>query len=260
MVTTTVVASKTEDMGLGPRASVRRIGGRLGDWPPVEFFGTTFGMRWIAVVLVAACGSTAKPAPVPPAKAQAGVPAAHYAALFRKDAAWTYAVTTTSEAYDPEDPKANHDGQVVETSTAQVHCQVAEVRAWAQGVMSRVDCDAPLAPTDPLAGAWVADARGLWRPDELPEAGAAPDLADARLVIAAAPKPGKEEKKGTGDEEGFGESTEIVQKDGAWCVTYASWGGDEAYDTLCFAAAGVVRGAAGWSGGSTHDTRFELVR
>lgn len=216
-------------------------------------------MRSIAVMFVAGCGSAAKPAPVVVAPKGPAVPAVHYAKLFEKGAVWTYAVTSTSESYDPDDPKANHDGQVVEKSTAQVKCAVDEVRAWKGGVMSRITCDAPLAQADPLAGAWVADARGLWRPEELPEAGADPDLTDVRMVIAAAPKAGKEEKKGTGDEEGFGESTEIAQKEGAWCVTYASWGGDESYDTLCFAG-GVVRGAAGWSGGSTHDTTFELVR
>jgi len=127
--------------------------------------------------------------------------------------------------------------------------------------MSRVECDGAVIPNnEPIAGDWVADARGLFHVDELPADGADPDLADSRLVIAAEPKVGKEEKKGTGDEEGFGEATEVAQKDGAWCVTYASWGGDESYDTLCFGADGVVKGAGGWSGGSTHDTTFELVR
>ncbi len=226
--------------------------------------------RLASLVLgVAACGSAAKPpaapatpAPAPsPAPVAGGVPAAHYAALFRRGAAWTYKVTRTSEMYDPDDPKADKDGQLKESSTALTHCSVAEVRTWSAGVVSRVECDDPIIPNnEPLASAWAADARGLFRVEDMPAAGADPDLADARMVIAAAPTAGRDEHKGTGEEEGFGESTEIVQKDGAWCVTYASWGGDDSYDTLCFAAAGVISGAGGWSGGSSHDTTFDLVR
>jgi hypothetical protein len=222
-------------------------------------------MKRLACVLVcAACGSSAKPAVAPSssgsAAAASAVPAALYAGMFERGAAWTYKATTTSSMYEPDDPKADKDGQVKESSDAQVHCKVAEVRTWKAGVMSTVECDQVLvASGDPLAGGWVADARGLFHVDELPAAGADPDLADVHMVIAAAPKVGKEEKKGSGDEEGFGESTEIVQKDGAWCATYASWGGDEGYETLCFDGR-VVKGGAGWSGGSTHDTTFELVR
>lgn len=214
-------------------------------------------MKRIVFVVVAACGS-ARPPVVTPAP---GVPAAPYAGLFVQGAVWRYQVTTTSEMYEPSDPKADASGQVKESSSSTVRCSVAEARTSKAGVMSRIECDAPLVPkNDPLAGAWVADARGLWRVDELPAAGAEPDLADARLVLAATPVVGKHEQKGTGDEEGFGESTEVTRDRGAWCVTYASWGGDESYETLCFAgAAGVTHGAAGWSGGSTHATTFDLV-
>jgi hypothetical protein len=215
-------------------------------------------MKWTVVIaLVVGCGA---PARAPEAPKAAAVPAPHYAALFQAGKAWTYHVVSTNQMYEPGDPKADKDGMVKEQVESTVRCEVAETRAWAKGVMSRIACDKPLVDKeDPFLGGLVADARGLWLVDELPAAGAEPDLADARLVIAAAPTAGKTERKGTGDEEGFGESTEIVEKDGAWCVTYASWGGDESYDTLCFAAAGVVKGGGGWSGGSTHETTFELV-
>jgi len=222
----------------------------------------------LPLVLVAVagigCGGAARPPVAAPSQPAAGgaVPAAHYAALFAPDTRWTYQVVSESSMSDPGDPKADKDGMVKERTTSTITCHVAEVRAWKRGVASRVECDAPLNPNDdPLAGVWVADPRGLFHPDEdLPAAGADLPLADARLVIAAAPRAGKDEKKGTGDEEGFGESTEIAQKDGAWCVTYASWGGDESYETLCFAASGIVKGGSGWAGGSVHDTTFELVR
>jgi hypothetical protein len=218
---------------------------------------------WVVIAL-AGCGSPARKPVEPGAPSNsdaAAVPAAHYAGLFVDGAEWTYKVTSTSSMNDPADPKADKDGMVKERSSSTVHCKVAEVRRWSGGVLSKIECDASLTPSsDPLAGAWIADARGLYREEDVPAAGVDPDLKDARLVLAATPRPGKDEHKGSGDEEGFGESTEVVQKDGAWCVTYASWGGDEGYETLCFAAGGVVKGAAGWAGGSVHDTTFERVR
>jgi len=207
-------------------------------------------------VVIAACGASAKPVAAP---AKGAVPAAHYAALFEAGKSWRYHVKAKIQMYEPDDPKADASGQVIEDSEHDATCAVAEARAWKGGVMSRVECDQAISDSnDPLTGAWVADARGLWRVDELPEKGD-PDLADARMVIASAPTAGKHEQKGTGDEEGFGESTEIVAEGSGWCVTYTSWGGDESYDTLCFAG-GVVRGAAGWAGGSSHETTFELIR
>src|SRR5262249_52641808 len=139
----------------------------------------------------------------------------------------------------------------------ETRCAVAETRTWPGGVMSRVECDAALGESDPLSGAWAADERGLWRLDDLPAPEAAPTLA-GEPVIAAAPREGKHETHGTGDEEGFGEATEVTAAAGGWCVTRSSWGGDESYTTLCFAPRG-VSGGSGWSGGSSHDTTFELV-
>ena len=208
----------------------------------------------LLVLATAACGG-ARPTPAP----APAVPAAHYARLFADGAAWTYQVTTSTETNEPDDPRADQDGNVRASTTARVRCRVALARRWSAGVMSRIECDQPIMSNrDPLAGAWVADARGLYKIDDLPAAGD-PDLVDARVVIAAAPVAGESRHDGQGDEAGFGESTKIEQKGAAWCVTYASWGGDESYDTLCFAG-DVVRGAGGWSGGSSHDTTFELVR
>jgi hypothetical protein len=78
-------------------------------------------------------------------------------------------------------------------------------------------------------------------------------------VKAAPPTQGQHQSNRTGDEECLGEATEVTASAGGWCVTHSSWGGDESYTTLCFAPRGVVSGGSGWSGGSSHDTAFELV-
>jgi hypothetical protein len=210
----------------------------------------------IVVVAAAACGAKA-PKPIASAKAsEPVVPAAHYAALFAQGASWRYAVTTTGEMYDPDEPKADHDGMVRDKSTADARCRVAEVRTWTDGVMSRVECDG-FGDRDPITGAWAADADGLYKLEDLPAAGAAPELTEEALVIAAAPVEGR---RGDADGTEFGQSTEVSPQPGGWCVTHSAWGGDESYTTLCFAKAGVTSGASGWSGGSTHDTTFDLLR
>jgi hypothetical protein len=211
-----------------------------------------------SLVTVAACTHAApgpaivRSAPMPAVR----VPAAHYAALFTRGASWRYHVTTTSEIYDPDASAVN--ATVRSESTSEARCTVAETQTWPGGVMSRIECDKPLGEGELLSGAWAADERGLWRIDDLPAPGAAPTL-ERQPVISAAPVEGKHETHGTGDEEGFGEATEVTASAGGWCTTHSSWGGDESYTTLCFGRGVVFSGGSGWSGGSSHDTAFELV-
>ncbi len=216
----------------------------------------------IVSCVLAACERAPAPAKTivtshAPASTRVAVPAAHYAALFAQGASWHYAVTTTGEIYMPDDPGADHDGMVRDTSTGDARCRVAEVRTWPGGVMSRVECEPSLGQDDPLAGAWAADADGLYKLDDLPAGGAAPELTDEGLVIAASPAPGK---RGDDASATLGRSIAVSPRPGGWCVTRAAWAGDESYSTLCFAKAGVTSGASGWSGGSSHDTMFEQIR
>lgn len=113
-----------------------------------------------------------------------------------------------------------------------------------------------------LYAVYIADERGVWRTDaeELPA-----DEAAARAAIGTVPRPllaavpkAEEEKQ---EEEGSGEMRQVSQTaDGAWCVGWGSWGGDEGGGGICFAAGkGITKVSSYWAGGSTRDDWFELV-
>lgn len=178
------------------------------------------------------------------------VPAPHYAALFKAGAIWTYDLKSTATGGDGPDDKTETTG----TAT----CKVASVGAFEGGVTSTITCDPPTVESggDPLAGAWAADATGLYKL-EGDAATATPDLTKARLVIAAAPVEGTKNKE-TGQDPVESESWTITHAGDTWCASYTMAAGDEAFEKLCFAAAGVVSGSGGWAGGSVHETVFTL--
>jgi len=178
------------------------------------------------------------------------VPAPHYAALFKPGATWTYDLTSTSSGGDGPDDKTETTG----TAT----CKVASVGAYEGGVTSTITCDTPTVESggDPLAGIWVANATGLYKfLVDLPAG--PPDLSKGRLVIAAAPVEGTKNTE-TGQDPVESESLTISKEAGVWCASYTMAAGDESFEKLCFAAAGVVNGSGGWSGGSVHETTFTL--
>ncbi len=178
------------------------------------------------------------------------VPAPHYAALFKEGATWSYDLKSTATGGENPDDKTETTGAAT--------CKVASVGTFAGGVTSTITCDTPLVESgaDPLAGAWAADASGLYKL-EGDAATEPPDLTKARLVIAAAPVEGTKNKE-TGQDPVESESWTVTKAGDTWCANYVMAAGDEAFEMLCFGAAGVVKGSGGWAGGSVHETFFTL--
>jgi hypothetical protein len=145
-------------------------------------------------------------------------------------------------------------------------CVVEEVTPLPNANQSHLVCDdtsllVPAVSANP-GGIYLATALGLWKLDEPPSSLAALD--PKSMLIASAPSPFREERSGkaAGLEEGEGESREVVhRKDGSWCATYASWGGDGSSSRYCFAdGRGLIDGAYTWDGGSSMEAKFTLVK
>lgn len=128
-----------------------------------------------------------------------------------------------------------------------VTCAV-NARDFGEVKVAQLSCEG-VADDDSLAAEltalYVADLRGVWRTD-----GAAmpTSIEDARAAISSQTKPllastPKTEEERTEDkEEGFGEMRKVSQAaDGAWCVEWGSWGGDEGGGSICFAAGTLER-------------------
>ena len=86
-----------------------------------------------AVLSLAACGGKGGAAAKPAATPAAGGPP--YAGIF-VDREATYRQVSRSSMYDPDDPKADASGQVVDESTSEVRCRTATraVDGWMGGI------------------------------------------------------------------------------------------------------------------------------
>jgi hypothetical protein len=230
-------------------------------------------MRVIAAVLAVlvpapglfACGGKGPTTTTPGNTGGGEVGGPPYAALFEPGKSVRYKRVSETSFYDPDDPKADAGGSVRDRSEQAVSCAI-NARDFGEVKVAQLSCDG-LGADDPLAGeltaVYVADLRGVWRTD----AEALPvSMEDARAAIgeqtrpllAATPTPEEEKKE---EEEGFGEMRKTSRAaDGAWCVDWGSWGGDEGGGGACFAAGkGLTKVSSYWAGGSTKDDWFELV-
>jgi hypothetical protein len=200
-------------------------------------------MKWLALLCALA------------ATAEAGKkrfrPARHYAALFEADRSWEYRITETVAHLDEH-------GEVPETTTASsTTCQVAEVRRFRTGAMSRVVCDPAvggLGPNQFAAGIWIATARDL---SFILESDLArlPRRAARTVVIAARPRALSEHQ-----EMDEGMLYLDVRKDrGAWCRE-DSWSamGSAGGSTLCFDLDGIRDGE--WRREEPNGDRIEVRR
>ncbi|HUQ06243.1 MAG TPA: hypothetical protein VM261_27250 [Kofleriaceae bacterium] len=216
-------------------------------------------------ISLAACGGTSTTTTTSPGNTGGEVTGPPYAALFEPGKSVRYKRVSETTFYDPDDPKADPGGSVRDRSEQAVTCAV-NARDFGEVKVAQLSCEG-LADGDELAGEltaiYVADLRGVWRTDAaaLPttvEDARAAIGTQAKPLLAATPKAEEEKKE---EEEGFGEMRKTSQAaDGAWCVDWGSWGGDEGGGGICFAAGkGLTKVSSYWAGGSTKDDWFELV-
>ncbi len=221
-----------------------------------------------ALSLAAACGGKDKGAPTGPGNSGGGdVAGPPYAALFQDGKDLRYRRVSKSSMYDPDDPKATPDGQVVDETVTEVKCKVAARELGAIRV-AQITCEGGAEGDslfDELTAVYVADARGVWRAigQSLPA-----DEAAARALATSetgkpllAPSPVADEQKKEDEQEGFGEMVKTSQdQSGAWCHEWGSWGGDEGGGGVCFGAGrGLTKVSSYFAGGMVRDDWFELV-
>jgi hypothetical protein len=214
--------------------------------------------RWIAILMAAACGrAPSKPTTVKnDTEIGGGVPPL-FAAMFVDGKRFSYKVETKTSFWDDTDPKADQDGNVADVQTGTMTCTVRGMQNFTSAVALKLECDSTddLAPT----GVYVATPDGLWRLDAFPVDDAAIAKLDAKAMLLPAFPVAKEAKDEEVDE-GAGSIVAIIEKDGGWCHTESSWGGDEAGTSICFATGkGLVGGSLWWAGGWTKDTTYTLV-
>lgn len=219
-----------------------------------------------AALFVAACGGKSATTTPPTGNTGGDVTGPPYAALFEPGKSLRYKRVHETSYYEPDDPKADSGGSVRDRSELVVTCAV-NARDFGEVKVAQLSCegiadDDSLAPE--LTALYVADLRGVWRADD---AAMPTSMEDARAAISSQTKPllaatPKVEEERTEDkEEGFGEMRKVAQAaDGAWCVEWGSWGGDEGGGGICFAAGkGITKVSSYFAGGSTQDDWFELL-
>jgi ketosteroid isomerase-like protein len=215
----------------------------------------------LLVLALAACGgSGGKPTAVTtPTTADTAVPPALFAALFVDGKAFKYAVTTESSHWDDQDPKADQNGNVLETTHDHMSCRVHGLQNFSHAIAAKVECDdaSSLGDLSPDA-VWVATGTGIWRLDAFPLDDAAIDALDPKqMVLAAQPV---ETTVDSGDAD-TGEAWSVVHEARGWCRTHTFVSGDEGGSSICFAQGfGLAGGGSSFAGGSTKDVTYELIQ
>jgi hypothetical protein len=212
-------------------------------------------MRHLWLVVLVACGGSPS-VPSGPAPSGGGVPPL-FAGLFVDGRKLTYKVETRTSHWDDADPKADQDGNVTNVTTAQMTCRVRGMQNFSDAVAVKLECDRAddIAPN----GVFVATPLGIWRLDAFPlDDAAIAKLPEADMILPAIPAAMENKQE---DPEGEGGSmVAIEEKNGGWCKSQSSWGGDEGGTSLCFAKGKGLAGGSKWfAGGSTTETTFELV-
>ncbi len=188
-----------------------------------------------------------------------GVP---YAGVFVERPAATYRYESKTSMYDPDDPKADANGQVVDTSTATLTCatKLATVDAWQVAMITCTGAD-EAGIAELLATRFAAGPAGIWRltADDTADVAGLANLAARPPLLVAAPAPVDDKHE---EEDGaFGEFRKVYAEGAGWCVETGGWGGDEAGDGICFdPARGITKVTRYFAGGSVHDESLELVR
>jgi hypothetical protein len=197
----------------------------------------------MTLIIGSGCGSKAS-RPVHNAQAAGGFQVApQYAALFRKGETWIYDVSQTHRSDDE-----SKEESVTQQTTSQ--CTVVDVRAFEDGVASRITCTPSFVGKwtssfgEPIAGTWAADRRGVWAlgKDDL----AGPLDHHAQVLLPADPHAGPD---------ATGSTIKYEPTLAAWCIASEGGGeeGPEASRELCLGERGIVRGTADFMPGSNAD-------
>jgi hypothetical protein len=234
--------------------------------------------RWAlpAVVLAACCKPPAAPkveAPDEPPVVEAPPAPRFYEGLFREGAKWTFRVTREYESFVPDEEVEDGapDEEVEETAEEpepeeRATCWVSETATYSTGRTSYIECETP-EPRDAedLTGAWLVDARGLWRTegyDVVP--GGDADLTGEEPFIALPPIEVHEETPDEPDPNVWEERTtflDITQEgDDVWCRSdvYGATHGERF--KLCLDETGPLWWSKGWDSVSdSEDARFDRI-
>lgn len=145
-----------------------------------------------------------------------------------------------------------------QTSTkGTVACTISDVRAVADGKAMTLACSSALDLPDSPAGTYVGTSQGLWRVTD----GDVTKLDPARRLLPAQPVAARIEHKDPDPDMEAGDAIIVEAHGKDWCVTLASFGGDEGGWTMCVReGAGLVGGHGYFAGGSSRDLYFGDVK
>jgi len=216
-------------------------------------------MRSAALVVVLLAGSASAEPDAPP---QVGKLPAHYAKLFVVGTTWTYDAKVTTWDYAWLETHSHKKPWKKATEKSTAICRVEKVVTFAASIASQVTCDShPFGESKqwkfPIAGIYVATARGLSFAGRSDLPADEVMLAGAELLIAAKPKLSRRTvKEGVAGEGPVYTVTSGIRREGsAWC-TFSSTRG-AAHDgarSLCFG--GGVTSGRNDIGGELHDASF----
>ncbi len=207
-----------------------------------------------STLFVAACGGKSAAPSAEPIEQEAPDAGPAYAGLFQDGARWKLSVVTEDTEY------ASDRERVTTSEPLIVTCQVEQYAEIDGTKLAEITCGDgwPEMEGDPLTGAWAMTTDGVWRIPGFPSEGIGSDeLWPEQMVIAARPTAGTTGAPADEENEGEGiEQTTIAQKGDAWCHSYMSAMGDEAWVTMCVDPEGPTEGSWGWAGGSAHEVKF----
>jgi len=215
----------------------------------------------VAVGVLAACGAKAQtparreppPPPMTVSSPRAVEPQnepvellteAQYARLFVKDACFRYRAVHREQQWEEDGPQTKD-----QSKAADIRCCVAELREFAQGAASRVDCtwpkgfserdligNPPIGPVIPAARVYLATPKGLWSAGDMPasDAEAKQITSDPQAQLLALPGEELFDKNVEDEDVSY---TAVVERDeqGRWCWEHVERDDYKIVETLCFA-------------------------
>lgn len=214
----------------------------------------TPAMTVALALALAACGGKGAERPRP----AVGTP---YAGVFVERPAATYRYVSKTSTYDPDDPRADANGQVVDQSEGTVACATAthDVGTWQ---LAEIVCSGAEGAgiVDRLAARFAAGPAGIWRlaPAETADAAGLMVVAARPPLLAAHPTPVDDRHDADGG--AAGELRRVHAEGAGWCVETGGWSGDETGLGICFdPIRGITKVTHYVAGGSTRDESLELV-
>jgi hypothetical protein len=183
------------------------------------------------------------------------LPPSHYRALFELGRKWRYHAHSEHDFVDPDDPAADRHGNVKETGSIDLECEVIEVRAFPHAAATNISCSEGAE----ISGTYAAVDDGLYQIERFPKnERELTGLPERAKLISAVPRSELHHEQYP---EGVVDRAVQRTPEGYWCRNDSDTIGDEGSLSICFGdGLGIVSYASSWAGGSSREVRIDLIR